>query len=205
MAAIQDGLHDIKVEDWPKLCGVWFLLQVSMLILWVIIAVFVISGNGCHPRWPTRKWKWKSPPPKMQFWVFPSFSISPLPDLLPPSQPRVSFTLPNISVLPVGGGDDWGMCSVIGRILTIPRWNFTLKILLGLAIYQQKSMMPSNKTNIWGFYSHFPGRLLAFASDTVISPRRLTFCNRAPRSQSWNSKPVTQLTKNCQSKMAFIT
>ena len=42
MAKIQDGWYDVKVEDWPKLSGVQFWLQVSMLPLWVIIATFVI-------------------------------------------------------------------------------------------------------------------------------------------------------------------
>ena len=39
MAAIQDGKHYVEVEYWPKLSGVQFLLQVSMLTLWVVIAV----------------------------------------------------------------------------------------------------------------------------------------------------------------------
>ena len=46
MAAIQDGQHYVNIEDWPKLGGVQFLLQVSMLTLWVIIAIFVIYTNG---------------------------------------------------------------------------------------------------------------------------------------------------------------
>ena len=31
-----------------------FIVQASMLILGVIVAIFWISGNGCHPRWLTR-------------------------------------------------------------------------------------------------------------------------------------------------------
>ena len=47
MAEYQDGWHHVKVEDWSKLSGVQFWLQVSMLIPWVVIAISVISGNGC--------------------------------------------------------------------------------------------------------------------------------------------------------------
>ena len=50
MAKIQNGQHDVKVEDWPKLSGVQFWLQVSMLTSQVIIAIFVIFDNGRNPR-----------------------------------------------------------------------------------------------------------------------------------------------------------
>ena len=35
----QDGRYYVKVEDWPKLSGIQYLLLVSMLTLWVIIAI----------------------------------------------------------------------------------------------------------------------------------------------------------------------
>ena len=58
--AIQDGWHYVKVENWPKLSGVWFWFQVSMLILWVIIAVLLFLvlveiQDGWHVKvedWP---------------------------------------------------------------------------------------------------------------------------------------------------------
>ena len=39
MAAIQNSQYHIEVEDWPKLSGVQFLLQVSTLTLWVTEAI----------------------------------------------------------------------------------------------------------------------------------------------------------------------
>ena len=36
----------LKLKIDPNLVGIQFLLQISMLTLWVIIAIFVISNNG---------------------------------------------------------------------------------------------------------------------------------------------------------------
>ena len=38
-----------KVEDWPRLSGVQFWFQVSMLTSQVLIAVLEISDNGQNP------------------------------------------------------------------------------------------------------------------------------------------------------------
>ena len=47
ISAIQDGSQDhqqdVQVEDWPKLSGVWFLMQVSFLNARAIVVIFVIS------------------------------------------------------------------------------------------------------------------------------------------------------------------
>ena len=40
----------LKID--PNLVGFSF-WEKSLLTLWVVIGVFVISGNGYHPRWPT--------------------------------------------------------------------------------------------------------------------------------------------------------
>ena len=48
MAAIQDGQQDgwqhVEMEDWPKLIGVQFLLQVSILNAIVVVAIFVMAA-----------------------------------------------------------------------------------------------------------------------------------------------------------------
>ena len=44
LSRMADIMLKLKID--PKLSGVWFWLQVSMLTLCVIIAVFVISHNG---------------------------------------------------------------------------------------------------------------------------------------------------------------
>ena len=110
VAEIQDGQHNTKVEDWPKLSGIQFGLQVSMLTLRVIIAKFVMSVNDWNPRWLTR-WclvnyshKW-SPPPKIQFWVFPSFLSS----TLPPPQMFVSTFMYSI-------GAFWPFCTELKKV-----------------------------------------------------------------------------------------
>ena len=41
----------LKLKIGPNLVVFVFLLEVSMLTLWVMATTFVISGNGCHPRW----------------------------------------------------------------------------------------------------------------------------------------------------------
>ena len=74
----------LKLKIDPKLVEFSFGCK-SLCWLGVIIAIFVISGNGCHPRWLTKLYLVKygnqlwSPPHKMQFWVFLSFPSSPLP------------------------------------------------------------------------------------------------------------------------------
>ena len=50
---IQDGRQHVKVVNWPKLSGVKFLLQVPIIDFREMAAIFVILGNGWHPRWPT--------------------------------------------------------------------------------------------------------------------------------------------------------
>ena len=40
----QDGWHHVKMEDWHKLIGVQFLLQVTILNAIVIVAIFVMAA-----------------------------------------------------------------------------------------------------------------------------------------------------------------
>ena len=55
MAAIQDAWQHIYIQfqDWPHFRGVWFSLQVSIFNRRSTATIFVVSGNGYHPRWPT--------------------------------------------------------------------------------------------------------------------------------------------------------
>ena len=53
MADIQDGRQHVKVVDWSKCSGVRFLLQVPIIDFREMAAIFVILGNGWHPRWLT--------------------------------------------------------------------------------------------------------------------------------------------------------
>ena len=72
MASIQDGQEHVQIEDWPKLSGVWFLVEVFGLNGLGMAAIFVIFVNGYHPRWMTARQVIKdghqsSPPLKPDF------------------------------------------------------------------------------------------------------------------------------------------
>ena len=72
MAAIQDGQHYVKIEDWPKLSVVWFLLQVCMfdfewqlpLVQLLDMAVFSSSPTSMFA-W---KFMWKRAKKSSQIW-----------------------------------------------------------------------------------------------------------------------------------------
>ena len=59
MDAIQDSWQHVQVQDWPKLNGVWFWMNFSVLHREVLIAIFVIFDNGFHPRWVTKDSIWR--------------------------------------------------------------------------------------------------------------------------------------------------
>ena len=48
---VQDACQQVEVKDWPKRSSIQFLFEVSMLNSRVMIAIVVIFGNGCHPKW----------------------------------------------------------------------------------------------------------------------------------------------------------
>ena len=52
MAAIQDGQQHVEVKVCLKFGGGWFLLKKTHYFLCVraMTAIFIISGEGCHPR-----------------------------------------------------------------------------------------------------------------------------------------------------------
>ena len=52
MAAFQD-IPDVQAENLPQLSSVQFSLQASVLNCGILTAIFVIVGNGYHPRWLT--------------------------------------------------------------------------------------------------------------------------------------------------------
>ena len=43
----------VKLGDWPKLSGVWFLFQTSILDGGAMVFIFEIFGNGCIYIWYT--------------------------------------------------------------------------------------------------------------------------------------------------------
>ena len=77
MAAIQDGHHHVLAEDWPKLSGAQFLLQVFIFNSRAIAPNFMISSNNWYQQHIWSKMGTKDPfHPKWNFeffWVFQIF------------------------------------------------------------------------------------------------------------------------------------
>ena len=91
MADIQDGWQHVKVVDWPKLSGVRFLLQVPIINFREMAAIFVILGNGWHPRWLTMAYVIETCAkyPLQQNWKKIFFRVSEVRFNLPSFNPRL--------------------------------------------------------------------------------------------------------------------
>ena len=53
MAVIHDGCQDVQIEEWPKLSGVWLMMQIPIFNGKDIVVISVIFGNDWYPRWLT--------------------------------------------------------------------------------------------------------------------------------------------------------
>ena len=74
----QDGWKHVQVGDWPKLSGVWFLLQISILNHRALVAIAVVFNNGCHPKANNmsseKRWSSKVSSMQTEFFSFSKFS-----------------------------------------------------------------------------------------------------------------------------------